>query len=79
MHLGLTMVLTDLDAESVHKFQMLQEVKVFGAGKIFWSRCTLMAISKVLLLLGFIFTKLAWMVHLIVVMHSTDFDARSVP
>ena len=34
-----------------HEFQMLEEVKVFGSGSIFWCRCPLIAISKLLLVL----------------------------
>lgn len=39
-----------LNVESEPKVWMLEENKVFGAGLIFWSRCPLMTISKLLLL-----------------------------
>lgn len=54
---------------------MRQEAIIFGEGLSFWSACTKMTVPKLLTIT--IFTKLVWLVHLVVLMNLTDSDVKS--
>lgn len=57
-----------------HECQMRQEAIIFGEGLGFWSACLEVTVPKLLTIT--IFTKLVWLVHLVVLMNLTGSDAK---
>lgn len=53
---------------------MRQEAIIFGEGLGFWSVCLEMTVPKLLTIT--VFTKLVWLVHLVVLMNLTGSDAK---
>lgn len=58
-----------LNAESEDKFRKLDEIKVFG---VYFG-----VISTMYFILGFVFIKIGWIIHLVILMHSAGFGSRS--